>query len=295
MKKLHQLFRLKSFLLFAVIIAVTSCEKAIDPGDWDILVDTPTKDPDPVPDDGKYITLKVMSYNAKTTDIATLKQNIKDYKPDLILLRQIDSATTRMSKADVPKEVALEAGMQYHFGKAFDYQTGGYGNAVLSRFPIVETKTILLTGGTEVRSYAGIKVKIDDFNEIYFGGTELDVISADESAKIGQLTRILSYTKDLTLPVILAGNFNFNKAGEGYNKITTTQTYSYLLDQFTFGCITSGCVLNSPVAAPTGIFDFVTYKSAENRIKVSNYTTGAKATSGFLPVIAELKLKLKEN
>ncbi len=296
MKKLNKIIKIKVMLLLLVAVSVTSCKKAIDPGDWDILVEQPAPiDPDPVPDDGKYITLKVMSYNAKTTNVETLKQYIKDYSPDLILLRQIDSATNRMSKLDVPKEVAVAAGMNHHFGKGFDYQTGGYGNAVLSRFPILETKTIVLTGGAEVRSYAGIKVKIDDFNEIYFGGTELDVWAADESGKISQLTSILSYTRDLTLPVIFVGNFNFNKAGEGYNNITTTQTYSYILDQFTFGCITSGCVFNVPAAAPTGIFDFVTYKSPENSITVSNYTTGPNATSNFLPVIAELKLKLKED
>lgn len=296
MKKLHKIFRIKLLLLLITAISVTSCKKAIDPGDWDILVEQPTTpDPDPTPDDAKYITLKVMSYNARTTnDFELLKQYITAYKPDLLLLRQVDSATTRAGKVNRPQEVALASGMNYHFAKAFDYQTGGYGNAVLSRFPILETKTIILSGGSELRSYAGIKVKIDDFNEIYFGGTELDPVSADESGKISQITSVLSYTRDLTLPLIFAGNFNFNKAGEGYNKINTTQTYSYLSDQFTFGCITNGCVLNSPTSTPTGIFDFVIYKSADNRITVSNYTTGSNATSGFLPVIAELKLKLLE-
>ncbi|TZF86298.1 endonuclease/exonuclease/phosphatase family protein (plasmid) [Pedobacter sp. BS3] len=286
------------FVYVFMLLSVTACKKSIDPGNWDILTHD-VVDPGPGnndPDDKKTITLKVMSYNAKlanANDFTTLVDYIKEYQPDLLLLRQVDSATTRANKINRPQEVADATGMNVFFAKAFDYQTGGYGNAVLSKYPIVGKKSILLQGGTEVRSLAAITVKIDDLNTIVFAGTELDPFKTDESARISQILPVLTYTHDLTDPVILAGNFNFNLSGQGYNNITNTQVYNYIIDQFTFGCIGGGCALNSPVAAPTGIFDFVAYKPSD-RFSVTNYSAGSKTTSGFLPIMADLKLTLNE-
>jgi len=285
---------LPAFILFLF----SACEKSVNPGDWDIIPPPVVVEPDPEPDpvEKKTITLKVMSYNARltnATDLAVLIQNVKEYNPDLLLLRQVDSSTTRANKIDRPKEVAEATGMNTFFAKAFDYQTGGYGNAVLSRFPIIESKAVSLTGASEVRTLAMITVKIDEFNTLVFAGTELDPYAADETIRVGQITSILNETKDIEHPVILAGNFNFNKSGEGFNNITNTGVYNNLIGQFTFGCITQGCALNSPVAAPTGIFDFITYKPAD-KFTVANYSAFSKATSGFLPITTELKLTLLE-
>ena len=286
------------YILFGLsVITIASCEKkSIDPGDWDVLPPPVVVEPDPDPVDKKTITLKVMSYNARLGNVADLTKMIdiiKEYNPDLLLLRQVDSSTTRANKVDRAKEVALATGMTPYFAKAFDYQTGGYGNAVLSRFPILNSKAITFSGASEVRSLAMITVKIDDLNKVVFAGTELDPVATNETVRLEQITKILNETKDIQDPVILAGNFNFNKGGEGFSNITNTGVFNQITGQFTFGCITPGCALNSPVAAPTGIFDFVTYKPS-NRFSVVNYSAFSKATSGFLPIIAELELTLTE-
>lgn len=291
----------EKIICIILLFSLSACVKSINPGDWDILPKQ-TEEPEPeVPDEEKTITLKVMSYNARTTDanagplFTDLKAYIKEYNPDLLLLRQVDSATTRALKINRPLEVATETGMNVFFAKAIDYQTGGYGNAVLSKFPILSSKSIKVTGGTEVRSLASITVKIDEFNNLTFLGTELDPLAVDrnESNRIAQVQQIMSYTNSLTNPTIFVGNFNFNRTGEGYDKIKDTQVYDYVADQFTFACLSLGCVLNTPVANPTSVFDYVSFKPSDS-FKVSNYTTGTKTTSTFLPVIAQLKLTLKE-
>lgn len=284
------------YIVFALLLMFGSgCKKSINPGNWDILPPPVVVDPEPEPEDQKTITLKVMSYNsrlAKVEDLAMMIDYIKLYNPDLLILRQIDSETTRANKVDRPKEIGLATGMNYFFSKAFDYQGGGYGNAILSKFPIEESLGLQLPGVTgtpapEVRSLAMATVKIDEFNKIVIAGTELDAAATDEQHRLKQVTDILAETKDIAYPMIFGGNFNFNTIAYGavYNSISA---------QFTFGCYGTGCPLNSPKANPTGIYDFITYKSADKRITVSNYGTFSQSTSGFLPIVAELKLVLLE-
>jgi endonuclease/exonuclease/phosphatase family metal-dependent hydrolase len=287
------------FSLYALMLfAVSGCKKSINPGDWDIIPPPKVVDPKPDPVEKKTITLKVMTYNAKLAkveDFPTMISIIKEYNPDLLILRQVDSETTRANKVDRPKEVGLATGMNYFFSKAFDYQTGGYGNAVLSKYPIEESFSLLLPGvdppaGTtavEMRSLAMITIKIDEFNKIVFAGTELDATSADEKHRLKQANAILDKTKTIDYPVIFGGNFNFAALPQG-------DTYKNIKDQFTFGCYGTGCPLNTPKDAPTAIYDFITYKSSGSRFEVTNYATFNKTTSAFLPVVAELKLTLLE-
>ena len=276
-----------------LIIAAQGCKKSIDPGNWDILPPPVVEEPEPEPVEQKTMVLKVMSYNSrlsKPEDLTTMIEYIKEYNPDFLILRQIDSETTRANKVDRPKEVAQATGMNYFFAKAFDYQGGGYGNAVLSKYPIEETLLLQLSGVTstpEVRSLAMATVKIDEFNKVVIAGTELDAAAGDEQHRLKQVNEILSVTKDISYPVIFGGNFNFNTLPSG-------QVYNSISAQFTFGCYGTGCPLNTPKASPTGIYDFITYKAADKRITVNNYGTFAQSTSNFLPIVAELKLVLLE-
>ncbi|WP_231561337.1 hypothetical protein [Sphingobacterium sp. T2] len=129
--------------LMTVSILMMGCERSIDPGDWNILPEREIEDPQTPGDEEEGITFKVMSMNmALGTNAANFQpmlEYIKEYDPDLLLLRQVDSATTRANKIDRPQVVADSMGMYVFFKKNFDYQTGGFGNAVLSKFPIKET------------------------------------------------------------------------------------------------------------------------------------------------------------
>src|SRR5690606_11418845 len=172
------------------------------------------------------------------------------------------------------------------FSKAFDYQTGGYGNAILSKYPIESgLSTQLLPDaelGGEVRSMPLIRVKIDELNSVVVTGTELD--PGQLTNRILQIGTLLNITSRETDPVILIGNFN-DKAG--------SQTFTMIEGQFTFGCVGPGCPNNSPAAAPVNTFDFITYKPSD-RFIVQNYGTFPQTTSNFLPITATLKLKLIE-
>ena len=55
---------------------------------------------------------------------------------DVALLQEVDSGTRRSGSVDQPAVLAKLTGLHAAFGRTLDYQGGGYGIAILSRWPI---------------------------------------------------------------------------------------------------------------------------------------------------------------
>ena len=100
---------------------------------------------------GHAQTLRLLTYNIRhaqneagqinVTDLADfiLKQN-----PDVVALQEVDSACGRSNKLDIAAELGKLTGMYYYFGKAMNYDGGGYGETLLSKLPIEKISTISL-------------------------------------------------------------------------------------------------------------------------------------------------------
>jgi endonuclease/exonuclease/phosphatase family metal-dependent hydrolase len=97
--------------------------------------------------------LRVLTYNIHhgegtdgKLDLPRVAAVIKAARPDLVALQEVDRNTTRTGKVDQTAELAKLTGLHAEFGKAIDLQGGGYGLAVLSRFPLKGVKTDPLPG-----------------------------------------------------------------------------------------------------------------------------------------------------
>ena len=78
---------------------------------------------------------------------------IRAGRPDAVALQEVDVGTRRNQGRDIAAVIAGELGMRHAFGRAIDFQGGQYGNAVLSRHPILASRTHPLDGeGAEDRS-----------------------------------------------------------------------------------------------------------------------------------------------
>ncbi len=282
--------------LFFVIISVLvvgvtfhSCRKSYDPGDWNVV---PTEFLDENEYTGPAKTLKVMSINmnlgSTPANFPTMVNVIKAYDPDLLLLRQCDSKTTRANGVDRPQEVADAVGMNLFF-KGRSYGGGQFGNAVLSKFPITETLGVDLTKGSggEQRMLAMIKVEVEDGVFLYFAGTELETIADD---RLPQVIDILRVTQDLEDPLIFVGNFNEQERAPG-------SALEYLKGTFTFACPSTGCVFNSPKTTLTSTTDYITYQDPNGLLLLDKYAatfTQPESANNFYPVVAEFRIKLQE-
>jgi len=71
---------------------------------------------------------------------------IDNYKPDLVLLQEVDEGAPRSRELDLAHELAVALNLPYHaVGHNVTLRKGRYGNATLSRFPILSERNIDLT------------------------------------------------------------------------------------------------------------------------------------------------------
>ncbi len=88
--------------------------------------------------------LRVVSYNIHhgvgvdgRVDLERIARVILSVDADLVALQEVDCNTKRTNLVDQPARLASLTKMQVVFGDNIPYQGGRYGNAVLSRLPIV--------------------------------------------------------------------------------------------------------------------------------------------------------------
>lgn len=71
---------------------------------------------------------------------------IANYDADIVLLQEVDDGAPRSRELDLAKELAVELGFRYRaVGHNVTLRKGRYGNATLSRFPILSERNIDLT------------------------------------------------------------------------------------------------------------------------------------------------------
>lgn len=269
-------------VLIIILIFSVSCGKSNE---------TVVQEEKPQPEQGPVV--KVMAYNihignppskeASYRDLEAIAQVINIQKPDLVALSEVDKFTTRSgTTVDQAKELARLTGMNYFYTKAIDYDGGEFGDAVLSKFPIIESKRYELprtASNFELRSLALITVEKDG-KQFHFGSTHLDH-TANDANRILQANKIVEIVKTLTLPVVLAGDWNARPESE---------TISILTKTFTPTCITN-CPNTFPATKPDRTLDYIMFTPAD-KFKTKNLRiVNETYASDHLPVIAELELK----
>lgn len=159
--------------------------------------------------------LRVVTYNLHhgegtdgKLDLPRIAGVITALKPDLVALQELDVKTRRTGQVDQPAKLGELTGLHVAFGKAMDYDGGQYGNAVLSRRPIRETKTHALptADGHEPRCVLEVKVRAGDGGAVTFLSTHLD--HKGTALRVRQAERIAALFADAAGPVILAGDLN---------------------------------------------------------------------------------------
>ena len=161
--------------------------------------------------------ITVMSYNihhAEGTDgkldLERIAKIIQAQNPDLVALQEVDDRADRSGRVHQAAELGRLTGMDYVFGKAMDFQGGGYGQAILSRWPIKAQQVHQLPqrAGREPRILLRTTIAPSSFGEMVFGTTHLDhQIEEIRVEQVSEINRLLSPTTS-SVPVILAGDFN---------------------------------------------------------------------------------------
>lgn len=234
--------------------------------------------------------LKVMTYNIhagnppskpKVIDIDAIINAIKAQKPDLVALQEVDVNTARSGKINEAEIIARKLGMNFFFAKAIDHDGGDYGIAILSKYPLSETKihrltTVAGTGG-EPRVLATAKIHLKNGKFLRFGSTHLDAQNKAVNRLI-QIKEINQIASKESLPFIIAGDLNAETESEVIKKLGKV---------FTRTC--QNCGPTFPVISPEKTIDFIAFRPAGAFKVISHTVVQEHYASDHLPVLALLQ------
>jgi len=234
--------------------------------------------------------LKIMSYNIHIgnppskpgiIDMEAIIKAIKSENPDLIALQEVDVNTARSGKINQADIIARKLGMNFFFAKAIDHDGGDYGVALLSKFPISETKIHRLTtvagSGGEPRVIATARILLKNGKYIRFGATHLDHLRNPVNREV-QIEEINKIGIEEKLPFIIAGDLN---------AVTESAEIQKLDQVFMRTC--SKCEPTFPVGTPNRTIDFIAFKKTDKFSVISHRVVQEHYASDHLPVVALLR------
>ena len=143
---------------------------------------------------------------------------VRETGADVVLLQEVDSAVARSGRVDQPAALARRTGFHARFGNALPYQGGGYGVAILSRWPVTDAHLVRLpVDPPQVRS--GIEHEPRGVLHVTIAapGGPLHVLNTHLDASAGDHWRRQEADSVLALalrvreggaPVLVGGDFN---------------------------------------------------------------------------------------
>lgn len=161
-------------------------------------------------------TLRIMSFNIKNGeiaghDLAKLVAPIRPSNPDVLALQEVDEGTRRSGGLAEAKEIAKQLGMAHsYFGKNFSFDGGAYGLAIVSKYPLSNTRTIRLDDHTARAN--GYEPRIAVAADVTVGAKKITVVSVHaslhEEERAENARRILSALGSSASRSIVMGDFN---------------------------------------------------------------------------------------
>lgn len=230
----------------------------------------------------------ILTYNIHHSEDANGRSNldavadiINTLRPELVALQEVDNKTTRVQGLDLAAELSRRTGMAARFGKAMDYAGGEYGNAVLSRLPILAATTHPLpaTAGAEPRAALETEIRLSDGRHLRFVSTHLDHQSNPENRRT-QASRLRDLMADSPLPIILAGDLNDTPDSE---------TLALFAGEWS-DTDRSNPQPTCPADNPKRKIDYIMYKPTNRWCVVQTRVIDEKIASDHRPVLAILEL-----
>lgn len=214
-------------------------------------------------------------------DLEAIARVIRSESPDLVALQEVDVNIARSGKVHQAEALAQMLGMHYFFARAIDFGGGEYGVAILSRYPLSDTRFVPLPEAAEPeaedRVLATATVALPDGRFIRFGSTHLDVTSA--ANRLQQVQTINTIAASSELPFILAGDLN---------DLPESTAIAELDKVFTRTC-QSDCEPTFPQDGPNRTIDFISYTQASPFTVLSQKVVPERYASDHLPVVATLR------
>ncbi len=235
--------------------------------------------------------IRVMTWNIHhgegldgRVDLERIASLIKSERADIVALQEVDNGVARTSRRDLPKELAALTGMTSVFSNNIAYQGGEYGNAVLSRFPILAATNLhyQMIRPREQRGLLQVTLDVHG-HKLRLLNTHLDY-RPDDSERLSNANQITTVaTSHAGLPVLLCGDFNDTPG---------SRTYAKLNESFADGWQVAGQGqgFSYPAADAKRRIDYI-WTSQNANIKALKIWIPTSTASDHLPVVGEFELR----
>lgn len=215
------------------------------------------------------------------------------YEPDVVLLQEVDAGVPRSRELNLAEQLAAGLGFEhYALGCNVRLRKGSYGNATLSRFPIVRERNIDLTvGQKKSRGCQHTSLQIPDTEgrarDVEVFNLHLGLSARERERQAGMLVRSPEFPSlSDGPPCVLGGDFNDWRS----------RLRPIFIEVFGFDCATEGKsrwsrpMRTYPSFSPRGALDRLYYRSLE-LIRARRCRLGvSKVASDHLPIIGDFRL-----
>lgn len=235
--------------------------------------------------------IRVMTFNIHhgrgldgKVDIERQANVIKEANPDVVGVQELDRNVARSGGIDEIGELARLTGMTFYFDKNIDFQGGEYGNAVLTRLPI-----LLQTNSYYKSMHPGERRAVQQVvldaggRKVVLLNTHMDYRPEDEERlrNIDQLESVM--TNYTGLPMILTGDLNDDPGSRTHKRFKELFADAWELagqgDGFTYVGHDRSKRLDYILLSNTNLLEVVAIRVID---------TGA---SDHKPVVADIRLK----
>jgi len=217
------------------------------------------------------------------------------YRPDVVMLQEVDEGVPRSREMDLGRDLAETLGYEhYAIGHNVTLRKGRYGNATLSRWPILRERNIDLTVGIrkrrgcqhtriDVRPTHGKKRRLEIFN------AHLGLSAREREKQLGLLVRSREF-RSLPYDVACAVGGDFND--------WRSLLHPILVDMLGFRSATGGSgtrrdkpIHTFPSFFPQGALDRLYFRGPMRLVGVRRCRLAlSRVASDHLPVIVDFQL-----
>lgn len=232
-------------------------------------------------------TFRVLTYNIHHAegldgklDVERIAAVITNSGADLVALQEVDRGVTRTQGRDLPAELARLTGLTAVFSNNYAFQGGEYGNAILSRFPLLSvtnTHYRMVRPG-EQRGLLQAVVRVAG-RELNFGVTHIDH-RADDTERLTNIFDIHGLRAAApAIPWLLCGDFNDTPG---------SRTHTRMKEHFTdaWEIVGQGDGFTIPSDRPRKRIDYQ-WLSADAPLKPVKAWVPTTTASDHLPLVVE--------
>lgn len=139
---------------------------------------------------------------------------------DFIALQEVDKYNSRSNYQDQIRRLGKALDMEYVFGSNINLIMTEYGNAILSKYPILDWGKIELAYENEPRSMLWAKVKTND-GILYVTSVHLGL---DKEKRTEHFGIIEDFVNSIDEPVIVMGDFNSLPDNQSFSQFRSRVT-----------------------------------------------------------------------